>query len=788
MITKVRLKNWRSHLSSELIFNKGTNALLGAIGSGKTTVLDGICFAFFGTFPTLQAKKIKLDDILMNKPIPKDRSEVELWFEFNGKIYQVKRVVERGRGTTYCEIRENGKLLEAPNSFRVTEVVKKILRANYDLFTKAVYSEQNELDYFLTLPRGQRKKKFDELLMLDRFENARASTVTLINRITDRKIGIQTAIEKIDIEGLEKSLIELKASLEKIIGEKGQFEKILVDTVGRKTSLEKEVTEFRKIKENLEKLRQRESGIKSVIEEILGSIKVLEEELKGREMERVEKELKETKERLGELEIALKDKNIRYKKFSTLQAEGKAKLESLNRDIEKLEREVEEKLRVKKDFEEYKTLIKTDIEKELEEKRKIYEKLIGELESIKFRISETQAMLQQLTLVKGRCPLCQSELTPKTQKMLIKHREQHLKALSEEMKNVLEAKEKAESEIGQVEALKRKWDEMRLELRDLEQMQGELQKLKEVALETDKSLVETRAVVEALEKEINETDAELREKNKLREELEVFLIKFRDYEGKKSRLQLLKRDEEIVKKEINETEALLAGRDLEEMENTLRGLIARAKECEVNILRCKQLAEEKSQRISECEKKLEEVKEQKEEIKKLERILRELRIFERALVATQVELREEVIGAINYFMNKIWSTLYPYPDFTGIKLSVEEDDYVLQLQERSGRFIAADGVASGGERSIACLALRIAFSTVLAPQLRLLVLDEPTANLDTLAIKTLVEILKGRINELVDQTFIITHQPELEEAVTGNAYRFERDKTMDEPTKIVPLL
>ncbi|MEM5855644.1 MAG: AAA family ATPase, partial [Candidatus Aenigmatarchaeota archaeon] len=65
MITKVELKNWRSHLDSRLEFSPGTNILLGSIGSGKTSVLDAICFALFGTFPTLQTKKIKLDDVIM---------------------------------------------------------------------------------------------------------------------------------------------------------------------------------------------------------------------------------------------------------------------------------------------------------------------------------------------------------------------------------------------------------------------------------------------------------------------------------------------------------------------------------------------------------------------------------------------------------------------------------------------------------------------------------------------------------------------------------------------------
>src|SRR5271157_1810109 len=125
MITDVKLKNWRSHLDSEFKFSSGTNALLGSMGSGKSSTMDAICFAFFGTFPNLQTKKLKLDDIIMKKPSEKSEAEVEVDFNLGDVNYSVKRVIEKGKGTTYSEIRENGKLLEAPNTLRVTEIIEE---------------------------------------------------------------------------------------------------------------------------------------------------------------------------------------------------------------------------------------------------------------------------------------------------------------------------------------------------------------------------------------------------------------------------------------------------------------------------------------------------------------------------------------------------------------------------------------------------------------------------------------------------------------------------------------
>src|SRR3989338_6570015 len=156
MITNVKLKNWRSHLDSEFNFSSGTNALLGSMGSGKSSTMDAICFALFGTFPNLQSKKLKLDDVIMKKPSEKNVAEVEVVLDLNGTKYTIKRSIERGKGTMFSEISAGGNVLESPNSSRVSEAVEKNLKVNYELFSKAIYSEQNALDYFLTIPRGQR--------------------------------------------------------------------------------------------------------------------------------------------------------------------------------------------------------------------------------------------------------------------------------------------------------------------------------------------------------------------------------------------------------------------------------------------------------------------------------------------------------------------------------------------------------------------------------------------------------------------------------------------------------
>src|SRR3989344_2224024 len=248
MITNVKLKNWRSHLDSEFNFSSGTNALLGSMGSGKSSTMDAICFAFFGTFPNLQTKKLKLDDVIMKKPSEKDHAEVEIEFKSGNSTYSLKRIVEKGKGTTYSEIRENGKLLEAPNSQRVTEIVENSLKVNYELFSKAIYSEQNAIDYFLTIPKGQRMKKIDELLAIDKFEKARASSVSLSNKISERKSARQTLLDQTDTKEIEKIVFEIKNSLTEAIKEKETISEELLKISEEKSEMENELKILESIK------------------------------------------------------------------------------------------------------------------------------------------------------------------------------------------------------------------------------------------------------------------------------------------------------------------------------------------------------------------------------------------------------------------------------------------------------------------------------------------------------------------------------------------------------------
>jgi DNA repair exonuclease SbcCD ATPase subunit len=88
VIDGISLHNWKSHEDTSFKFGKGTNILVGPMGSGKSTVLDALCFALFGNFPALQHKRVKLSEIIMNRPVKKEEAWVKIFFRVHDFIRQ----------------------------------------------------------------------------------------------------------------------------------------------------------------------------------------------------------------------------------------------------------------------------------------------------------------------------------------------------------------------------------------------------------------------------------------------------------------------------------------------------------------------------------------------------------------------------------------------------------------------------------------------------------------------------------------------------------------------------
>jgi len=445
MISKVILKNWRSHFVSELEFSEGTNCLIGRMGSGKSSVMDAICFGLFGTFPALQQRKIKLEDAVMKKPKKQHRAEVEIFFEINNEQYSVKRVIEKGRSSS--ELRRNGQLIEAPQSQKVTEEIEKLIKMDYDLFTRAIYSEQNKLDMFLTIPKGQRMKKIDELLKLNRFESARSSTVSLINSFEASVKELEKVINIMETEKLKEQAIELKRELENKKIEIERMEREFTDIEEQAKAKRLEILEY-------EKREKKISAIKSQ----LSALNILNERLKSEilEAEKIKVEYEDEKlasERYERLKSETKMLEEELEKLQKLVMEKSVVVNSLKEKLIETEKLIEEVKRIKsneKRYEQAKKMFKsiTDI---------INEKTL-ELKNIQTKIAEAEKSRRELEKTGSQCPVCYQSLTEDMKNKLIEKNIELILSLQRKKSEIEGELEQKKEELTEVELVCREAD------------------------------------------------------------------------------------------------------------------------------------------------------------------------------------------------------------------------------------------------------------------------------------------------------------------------------------------
>ncbi|HDK45351.1 MAG TPA: SMC family ATPase, partial [Actinobacteria bacterium] len=155
-------------------------ALTGPTGSGKSSIIDAIVFALYGSVPRYGDRRTVEPVITLGKV------EARIRFDFTiGDVrYTAVRVVRRlKRGATTAEARlERDGTVVASGADEVTDAVQGLLGLSYDHFVKSVVLPQGRFAAFLHDKPTDRQKLLRELLDLGVYERVR-------ERARDRKIA-----------------------------------------------------------------------------------------------------------------------------------------------------------------------------------------------------------------------------------------------------------------------------------------------------------------------------------------------------------------------------------------------------------------------------------------------------------------------------------------------------------------------------------------------------------------------------------------------------------------------
>ncbi len=597
-ITKVELENIKSHGTAKFEFQRGTTAITGTNGAGKTTIIEAIAWTLFDL---LEYKK---DDFVKRG---KKKGSVNVTFE--SSLDERRYTVYRDTGTGYYVYDPNLKMRIAEKKDEVTAFLRQHLGVEVgtdleSLFKRAIGVPQGTFTAIFLESATERKKAFDKLLKVEEYRQGAEKLLETVRYIETQTNAVRERIARAEgelsrFELLESehremtaSILELKKSLAQLKTEIESKTKIVTDFDAveanlnalrqacekLKFELESQKNQKLRVREDFEKAKHAAARLKAVEKEHLLHLSALAElsKLEHQRTERDKLQVENTKIETKLISAKAEEKRI---------AESLQKAHQAGRQILALEPDIKQQ----EDLEKQKEALRDQLakakqvnsqieskEREILERRKIYaenKKKIEEAEAKKVfadnlqnlvlrdteitkTLAEIRAKLKsdedfQSKVKDGLCPiLSQRCLNLKAGETL----ESYIKSQFSESKTEIMTLETEQQKVSQELSVARNAEKSVVALESYRQREKDIteegQRFK-TEVENLQKLVEN---LPNLEKEANHIESKLRELNNPRE-LALALKKEAESEAE---LRDKQREIEKVLEELEREHLLLA--------------------------------------------------------------------------------------------------------------------------------------------------------------------------------------------------------------------------------------
>jgi len=322
MITDIQLKDFIAHKDTKIEFGKGITIFVGHNGSGKSSIIDAVTFAFFGKHTRKSNKNLVRRGA--------NSAMVQVRFALNSKEFQATRTLN-GSGlqsfSQFSIVSDGGKVMNKPivggerRQFgeSMSNEIAKVLGLDYEKLRVAAVVQQGELVRIVEAQPKEFKELLNGLIGIDRldqaYETMRDVIVGFRDRLRDDTGGYTDQdITKVE-ELINKKEIELGKS-ESILAEFENERRMLENRI-RKMELQIEAMEplllqvrelqtreeflVRRVNEKRSLISSELSKLEHIVREAASSLQMLAEK------DEVDMQLRMTKSEIDEVQVKMEE-------------------------------------------------------------------------------------------------------------------------------------------------------------------------------------------------------------------------------------------------------------------------------------------------------------------------------------------------------------------------------------------------------------------------------------------------------------------------------------------------
>ena len=181
-LDKLVMRNFKKYRRAEVDFQDGLTGIVGGNGSGKSTIVEAIAWALYGS----RAAGLKREFMRNSRAGDADPVEIRLSLSLGSRELIIYRAMKGKSLMPEAALLLDGQRIAA-SSKEVDQKLEELLKISYQDFMKTFYSRQKDLDNLIMEGGASKREYLLKLLGLDRIKEKALEQIKSDKSLLDKK-------------------------------------------------------------------------------------------------------------------------------------------------------------------------------------------------------------------------------------------------------------------------------------------------------------------------------------------------------------------------------------------------------------------------------------------------------------------------------------------------------------------------------------------------------------------------------------------------------------------------